>query len=72
MAALRDTVALRDVDDTKLHSNRGLQFRSRKFVAVLRREGITRSMGRVDGCGDNAATKSFFALLPKNVLDKQQ
>ena len=28
-------------------------------------------MGRVGACGDNAATESFFALLQKNVLDRQ-
>lgn len=29
------------------------------------------SMGRVASCGDNAAMESFFALLQKNVLDRQ-
>jgi len=28
-------------------------------------------MGRVAACGDNAAMESFFALLQKNVLDRQ-
>ena len=28
-------------------------------------------MGRVGACGDNAAMESFFALLQKNVLDRQ-
>jgi putative transposase len=72
VAALRNAVALRDVDDTTLHSDRGSQFRSRKFVELLRHEGITGSMGRVGACGDNAAMESFFALLQKNVLDKQR
>jgi len=48
------------------------QFRSRKFVELLRQEGITGSMGRVGACGDNAAMESFFALLQKNVLDKKK
>jgi putative transposase len=72
VAALRNAVALRDLDDTTLHSDRGSQFRSRKFVELLRHEGITGSMGRVGACGDNAAMESFFALLQKNVLDKQR
>ena len=29
-------------------------------------------MGRVGACGDNAAMESFFALLQKNVLDRQR
>ena len=28
-------------------------------------------MGRVASCGDNAAMESFFALLQKNVFDRQ-
>jgi putative transposase len=48
------------------------QFRSRKFVQVLHRNGLAGSMGRVGACGDNAAMESFFALLQKNVLDRQR
>ena len=71
VAAVRNAVALRNVDGTILHSDRGSQFRSRKFVELLRQEGITGSMGRVGACGDNAAMESFFALVQKNVLDKK-
>jgi putative transposase len=38
----------------------------------LRSDGLTGSMGRVGACGDNAAMESFFALLQKNVLDRQR
>ena len=48
------------------------QFRSRKFVELLRQSGITESMGRVGACADNAAMESFFALLQKNVLNKKR
>ena len=48
------------------------QFRSTAFVTTLRRNGLTGSMGRVGACGDNAAMESFFALLQKNVLDRQR
>ena len=34
--------------------------------------GLVGSMGRVGACGDNAAMESFFALLQKNVLDRQR
>ena len=39
---------------------------------MLRSHGLTGSMGRVGACGDNAAMESFFALLQKNVLDRQR
>lgn len=52
-----------------VHSDRGSQFRSRKFVAALHRHGLVGSMGRVGAAGDNAAMESFFALLQKNVLN---
>lgn len=29
-------------------------------------------MGKVGACGDNAAMESFFALLQRNVLDRQR
>ena len=52
-----------------VHSDRGSQFRSRKFLAELRRHDLVGSMGQVGSAGDNAAMESFFALLQNNVLD---
>ena len=49
VAALRNAVALRDPVGTTLHSDRGSQFRSRKFVELLRQSGITGSLGRCLG-----------------------
>lgn len=72
VAALRNAVALREPLGTTLHSDRGSQFRSRKFIEMLRQSGITGSMGRVGACADNAAMESFFALLQKNVLNKKR
>jgi putative transposase len=48
------------------------QFRSRKYVQALHSHGLTGSMGRVGACADNAAMESFFALLQRNVLDRQR
>ncbi|MBH0008678.1 DDE-type integrase/transposase/recombinase [Salinibacterium sp. SWN1162] len=45
VAALRNAVAPRNPVGTMLHSDRGSQFRSRKFVELLRKSGITGSMG---------------------------
>ena len=54
-----------------VHSDRGSQFRSRRFQNALKRHKLRGSMGRVGACGDNAAMESFFSLLQKNVLDRQ-
>jgi putative transposase len=47
------------------------QFRSLRYQRTLRAHGLTASMGRVASAGDNAAMESFFALLQKNVLNRQ-
>src|SRR5690606_26681245 len=72
VGALRNAIRLRNPAGTIVHSDRGSQFRSRKFVKVLHRNGLVGSMGRVGACGDNAAMESFFALLQNNVLDRQR
>jgi transposase InsO family protein len=72
VAALRNAIALRSPEETVVHSDRGSQFRSNVFVRMLKGNGLTGSMGRVGACGDNAAMESFFALLQKNVLDRQR
>jgi transposase InsO family protein len=54
-----------------LHTDRGSQFRSRKFVRALHHHGMVGSMGKVGAAGDNAAMESFFALLQKNVLNRR-
>ncbi|MGC5028282.1 MULTISPECIES: IS3 family transposase [Tsukamurella] len=74
VAALNNAVARRDDDVSGciVHSDRGSQFRSRKFVSALNRHGLVGSMGRVGAAGDNAAMESFFALLQRNVLDRQR
>ncbi|KES05453.1 integrase [Streptomyces toyocaensis] len=70
--ALESAVARRgQVAGCIMHSDRGSQFRSRKFVSVLARHNMVGSMGRVGAAGDNAAMESFFAVLQKNVLDRQ-
>jgi len=73
VSALRNAIALRDPAGTLVvHSDRGSQFRSAAFVRTLKEHGLAGSMGRVGACGDNAAMESFFALLQKNVLDRQR
>lgn len=70
--ALQNAVAMRgDVAGCVVHSDRGSQFRSQKFLRALTRHRLVGSMGRVASCGDNAAMESFFSLLQKNVLDRR-
>lgn len=70
--AVNNAVAMRgNVAGCVVHSDRGSQFRSRKFLRVLTRHRLVGSMGRVASCGDNAAMESFFSLLQKNVLDRR-
>ena len=76
VAALDSAVARRradgaDVAGCIVHTDRGSQFRSRKFVHAINRHALAGSMGRVGAAGDNAAMESFFALLQKNVLNRQ-
>jgi transposase InsO family protein len=71
--ALDNAVARRgDVAGCILHSDRGSQFRSRKQLRALTHHRMVGSMGQVGAAGDNAAMESFFALLQKNVLDRQR
>ena len=76
VAALNHAVARRRAEGAEvagcvLHTDRGSQFRSRKFVHALNRYAMVGSMGRVGAAGDNAAMESFFSLLQKNVLDRR-
>ena len=72
VAALNNAVARRgDVAGCVVHTDRGSQFRSRKFVSALGHHSMVGSMGRVGAAGDNAAMESFFSLLQKNVLNRE-
>jgi transposase InsO family protein len=71
--ALRAAIARRRPHGTVIvHSDRGSQFRSRDFRAVLKAAQLSGSMGRVAAAGDNAAMESFWALLQTNVLDRRR
>ncbi|WP_426502982.1 IS3 family transposase [Dactylosporangium sp. McL0621] len=70
--AVHNAVARRgDVVGCVLHTDRGSQFRSRKFIRGLHQHHMIGSMGRVGAAGDNAAMESFFGLLQNNVLDRR-
>lgn len=70
--ALSAALVLRgDVAGCVVHSDRDSQFRSSKFLNLLRVAGLKGSMGQVGACGDNAAMESFFALLQKNAFNRR-
>jgi len=71
--ALNNAVERRGkVDGCVVHSDRGSQFRSRKFVHALNWDNMIGSMGRIGAAGDNAAMESFFSLLQLNVLNRRR
>jgi len=75
--ALENAVANRaaagqEVAGCIVHSDRGSQFRARKYLRTLTRHGLVGSMGQVGSSADNAAMESWFALLEKNVLDRHR
>lgn len=72
VTAVTNAVAMRGPVGTVLHSDRGSQFRSHRFIRTLIDSNLIGSMGRVGAAGDNAAMESFFALLQRNVLDRQR
>jgi putative transposase len=47
------------------HGDRGVQYASAPYQAVLQRHGIVQSMSRRGDCLDNAPMESFFASLKK-------
>jgi transposase InsO family protein len=74
VAAITIAAALRDLAfaGVIVHTDRGSQFRSRKFMLQLKRQKMVGSIGRVGAAGDKATAESFFSLLQKNVLDRQR
>jgi transposase InsO family protein len=73
-SAPRSAIARRRPTGTVVvHSDRGSQFRARAFRATLTAAGLSGSMGGVvAAAGDNAAMKSFWALLHKNILNTRR
>jgi len=53
------------------HSDRGVQYASDRFQAILARHGIVCSMSRKANCWDNAPTESFFATLKKELVHQE-
>lgn len=50
------------------HSDRGVQYASAAYQALLQSAGFRTSMSRLGDCWDNAVVESFFATLSKELL----
>ena len=65
----REDQQIGDLIEQIFHSDRGSQYGSRSFRAVLRTANITQSMSRRANPYDNAWTESFIGTLKSDMLD---
>jgi len=56
------------VDGLIFHSDRGVQYASKKFANTVEFYGVTRSMSRKGNCWDNAVAESFFKSLKTELI----
>lgn len=55
-------------ENTLLHSDRGVQYRSNRYQELLYDHGIQCSMSRKGNCWDNAVMESFFSRLKVELI----
>ena len=68
-AVLRDAVGRQRPPEGLIHhSDRGRQYASYAYQELLRKYGITPSMGRSGNCYDNAYAESFFGTLKTELV----
>ncbi len=66
-AALQNALATRRSPQMH-HSDRGVQYRSIRYLGLLQQHAIQSSMSRPGQCRDNAVVESFFATLKAELL----
>lgn len=72
VTALRRAVQLRRPGANLIvHTDRGSQYASAAYRAVLSEQGVRQSMSGTGNCYDNAVAESFFASLKKERLSRQ-
>jgi transposase InsO family protein len=54
------------------HSDRGSEFTSDRYLALLTEAGLEVSMSRTANCYDNAAMEAFFATLTRECTDRMR
>ncbi len=69
-ARLLALVGRRPTTELLFHSDRGSQYTSDAYRALLAQAGITVSMSRTGNCYDNAATESFFGTLKGECVER--
>lgn len=68
LGALRMALRHRGARGGLHHSDRGVQYASATYRALLATSQFTQSMSRVGDCWDSAVVESFFATLTKELL----
>ena len=68
LQALNMAVSGRELKDTVIHSDRGVQYRGNDYQAALEQHGLTCSMSRKGNCWDNAVMESFFSRLKVELI----
>ena len=68
LAALTMALTHRAARGVLHHSDRGVQYASYAYQALLTSAGATASMSRIGNCWDNAVVESFFATVTKELL----
>lgn len=68
LGALRMALRHRGARGGLHHSDRGVQYASAAYQALLSTSDFTPSMSRAGDCWDNAVVESFFATLTKELL----
>jgi len=53
------------------HSDRGSQYASAEYQALLAKSGLVASLSRKGNCWDNAPTESFFSSLKTELIHNQ-
>ena len=51
-----------------IHTDRGSQYTSDAFIALVQQDQYTMSMSRKGNCWDNAVVESFFATLKRELI----
>ena len=70
--ALEDALSKREISVGLIfHSDRGSQYTSKDFRAVLAKNGIIQSMSGTGNCYDNAMMESFFNLLKSELVNSE-
>lgn len=69
LAAWKMAVKNRKIDEGLIfHSDRGVQYASKKFTNTIEFYGVRRSMSRKGNCWDNAVAESFFKSLKTELI----